>query len=365
MKNQKLRISKIINYAGAFIALLIGSGFATGQELMQFFASYGLIGIGSILLVLILLAFVGVQFVKYGNKYKFENPNDIYVHICGNKLGRFYDYFSVLFLFLSFTVMIAGAQATAVQHYNASSAIGGIVLGIAVILTVIMGLNRIVDVIGKIGPFIVVLAMVVGLLSMIKNWSNIGLAQGQLQALLSENKITQASSFGPIGSVLSYVGFCMLWLAAFCAGIGKNAEVYEEAKKGQVLGAIGFSLGTAMMSFAIFLSIGKVYDSQIPSLILAGEISPLLANIFSILIMLGIYTTAVPLLWNVTARFFKEGSSQFKVATLILGAIGIFIGLILKFDKLVNYVYVLNGYLGILLLIIMIIKAIKERGDTN
>lgn len=29
---------KVINYAGAFIALLIGSGFATGQELLQYFA---------------------------------------------------------------------------------------------------------------------------------------------------------------------------------------------------------------------------------------------------------------------------------------------------------------------------------------
>lgn len=341
--DKKPRISKIINYAGAFIALLIGSGFATGQELMQFFASYGFLGIGSILLVFILLAFVGMEFVRYGNSHSFENPNEIYSIICGKGLGKFYDYFSIMFLFLSFTVMIAGAQATAVQHYNSPKFIGGLILGLAVIFTVIMGLDKIVDIIGKIGPFIVVLAIIVGLLSSIKNWSNISNTSQVLQGLLENNQISQASKFGVLGSILSYVGFCMLWLAAFCAGVGKNAEIFEEAKKGQLLGALGFSLGTAIMSLAIFLSIGKLHDSQIPSLILASEISPWLANIFSILIMLGIYTTAVPLLWNVTARFFKEGSKNFKLATIILGAIGIFIGLILQFDKLVKYVYVING----------------------
>ena len=45
---QKYNIGQVITYAGAFIALLIGSGFATGQEILQFFSSYrlyGLIGI--------------------------------------------------------------------------------------------------------------------------------------------------------------------------------------------------------------------------------------------------------------------------------------------------------------------------------
>ena len=31
----------VMKYAGAFIAWVIGSGFATGQEILQFFTSYG------------------------------------------------------------------------------------------------------------------------------------------------------------------------------------------------------------------------------------------------------------------------------------------------------------------------------------
>src|SRR5699024_3123658 len=41
---EKTSILRVITYAGAIIAFLIGSGFATGQEIMQYYASYRLCG---------------------------------------------------------------------------------------------------------------------------------------------------------------------------------------------------------------------------------------------------------------------------------------------------------------------------------
>ncbi|WP_297280854.1 hypothetical protein [uncultured Anaerococcus sp.] len=360
---QKVRYSEVINYAGAFIALLIGSGFATGQELLQFFSSYGKAGLIGVVVCFILLCFVGVEFVKYGNKHKLENPNDIYKIICGKNLGTFYDYFSIFFIFLSFTVMVSGAQATAVQHYNAPKYVGGLILGIIAIITVVFGLEKIVQIIGKIGPVIVIMAIVVGLISISRNYSNFDSAISTIDTLNKNGEITQASSFGFFMSSLSYVGFCMLWLAAFCASIGRDTENIEEAKQGQIVGSLGFSLATFIMTLAIILSIKEVYQSQIPSLILANQINPILANIFSAFIILGIYTTSVPLLWTVIVRFYKEGAKEFKIATIVIGSIGMVIGLLLKFDVLVNYVYAINGYLGILLIIIMIYKAISKKNE--
>ena len=34
-------IKAIVKYAGAYIAFIIGSGYATGQEIMQFFTAHG------------------------------------------------------------------------------------------------------------------------------------------------------------------------------------------------------------------------------------------------------------------------------------------------------------------------------------
>mgnify|MGYP000869826231 CR=1 FL=1 len=43
--NKKFSVKTIVILAGSYIATIIGSGFATGQEILQFFSYYGIIGI--------------------------------------------------------------------------------------------------------------------------------------------------------------------------------------------------------------------------------------------------------------------------------------------------------------------------------
>ena len=101
MKETKevVKLNKVVNYAGAFIALLIGSGFATGQEAMQYFAAWGYKGILGVLVIFILLSYVGISFISAGYNNKFSTTNDIYRYYCGKTLGTFYDYFSIFLYF--------------------------------------------------------------------------------------------------------------------------------------------------------------------------------------------------------------------------------------------------------------------------
>lgn len=359
-KNNKVSIYKVINYSGAFIALLIGSGFATGQEVMQYFASYGLKGVLGGVATLILLSYVGISFITTGYRERFENGNDIYRYICGDTLGKFYDYFSIFFIFLSVTVMVGGAGATGAQHYNWPNWLGGVLLGITAIVTVIFGLNRIVEVIGNIGPAIVVLALVVSAVTLVKFGSHIPQGAEMVKEIVAKKEIKQAS-FHWLLAAGSYVGFCMLWLAAFLSQVGKTANSKKEAMLGGFGGALGFSVAVILMSLALISRIDILRGSQIPSLLLAGEINPIFANIFSIIIFLGIYTTAVPLLWTVVARFAQEKTPKFRYLTVILGVAAVVIGINLSFDSLVNIIYVLNGYLGMILLVFMFYQSFKHK----
>lgn len=353
---KKYNIGQVITYAGAFIALLIGSGFATGQEILQFFSSYRLYGLIGIMICFGLFTFAGLSFLNDGYYSKFEKPNQIYKLMCGNKIGAVVDYYAVFFIFLSYTVMIAGAQATAVQHFNAPKYVGGAIMAAAVILVVMLGLGKIVDVIGKIGPVIAIMAIVIGIISILMNMGNLQSSLDLIEKLVNSGEIKVASKnfFLAAGS---YVGFNMIWLVAFLAEVGNKAKSLKDAEAGVFLGSTGFSVAIFIMSIAIILSIPDLYDSQIPVLVLAGKIHPVLATIFSIFIMLGIFTTSVPLLWTVTGRFFDEGTKKYKLFTLIAGIVGAIIGLTLKFDSLVNIVYVVNGYIGMVLLAWMIIRS--------
>ncbi|MGC2939089.1 MULTISPECIES: YkvI family membrane protein [unclassified Brevibacterium] len=353
---EKTSILRVITYAGAIIAFLIGSGFATGQEILQYYASYGFWGVfGTGSIVLILISYVAVEFFLTGRREQFEKPSGVFYHYCGKYLGTFFDYFSILFVFLSFTVMISGAGAVFEEYYGFSKFIGGIALAAVVGLTVWFGLTSLVDVIGKIGPIIVIVAIALGIYGIVRDPE--GISTGN--AMLPNLDVTQASSnwllFG-----LSYVGFCMLWLAAFLTALGKTVKNRREATAGGLVGGIAFSLACMVVGLGLLANMAQVYDAEIPMLVLAGDLGPWIGALISVMILAGIYTTAIPLLWTVSARFFDDKTKKFKYLTIGLAALGTVIGLVLPFSQMVNVVYVINGYVGIVLLALMIIRTIRH-----
>ena len=52
-------VRAVVKYAGAFVAWVIGAGFATGQEILQFFSSYGRLSYAAILLTLAFFVALG------------------------------------------------------------------------------------------------------------------------------------------------------------------------------------------------------------------------------------------------------------------------------------------------------------------
>jgi uncharacterized membrane protein YkvI len=353
---EKTGALRVITYAGAIIAFLIGSGFATGQEILQYFTSYGYWGVvGTGLLVLALITYVCVEFFVVGQAKKFDRPSRIFHYYCGRYLGTFFDYFSIVFVFLSFTVMVSGAGAVFEEHYGLSKYAGGIGLATVVGITVWFGLKSLVDVIGKVGPLIVVIAIALGILGIVRTPQ--GIIDGA--AVLPELDLTQASTNWFMAG-LSYVGFCMLWLAAFLTALGKTARSRREAASGGVAGGVVFSVACIIVALGLLANIKAVAGTQIPMLVLAADAAPWLAAGFAVIILAGIYTTAVPLLWTVSSRFFADDTRPYKYLTLGLAVLGTLIGLVLPFDQMVNIVYVINGYVGIVLLVLMIVRTVRR-----
>ena len=349
-------LSRILCCGGAFIAFLIGSGFATGQEVLQYFSAYGFKGLLGVLVVFLLFLYVGSSFISAGQVHKFKNGNEVYKYYCGNIVGTFYDYFSIAFIYMSFIVMVGGAGAAVHEQYGFAEPVGGIALGIIAGITVLLGLGKIVDVISKIGPVIIILTLLLGVAAIIRNPEGLRNSTN----ILSEMNVLQASK-NWLFAAFSYVGFCMLWLAGFLTSMGAESDSKKESVTGIFVGAVGFSVALAIIALGILANVKELNGSMVPTLALAQMIHPILALVFSLIVIAGIYTTSVPLLWQVVARFAEEKTSKFKILTISLAVIGTVLGLLVPFDRLVNIVYPLNGYIGIILLVFMVAKSIKNK----
>ena len=114
------------------------------------------------------------NFAKAGAEEHFEKGNDVYKFYCGKYVGTFMDYYSTIFCYMSFFVMVGGAASTLNQQYGLPSWVGGVVLTALAILTVVGGLNSLVDKIGVVGPAIVVLCIGIGVVTLFRDAGNVG-----------------------------------------------------------------------------------------------------------------------------------------------------------------------------------------------
>ena len=368
--NTKLNPKRVIILAGAVIAFTIGSGFATGQEIIQYFTAYGVGGIGAVLVFLVTFLYYNFNFAKAGSEERFERGNDVYKYFCGKYVGTFCDYYSTLFCYMSFFVMVGGSASTLNQQYGLPLWVGGTILAVAAMITVVGGLNSLVDAIGAVGPAIVALCIFIGIATLVRDGSHIGeglqiIEQGAFTGATADNTIKNAGA-NWLMSGISYAGFVLLWFASFTAALGaQNSK--KDLYHGIVWGAVAVCVAIVLISFAQIANINTadahgnyVWSADIPNLILAERIWKPFSAFFAIVVFGGIYTTAVPLLYNPAARFAKEGTKQFKILTVALGLFGLFVGLFLPFRVLVNIIYVLNGYVGAVLILFMLWKNIKD-----
>lgn len=353
----KMRYGQIVTFSGAVLAFLIGSGFASGQEILQYFAAYGYESFLVALTIIPIMVFANYCYVKAGNSQKFTKGSQVFNYYCGPIFGPAFDYFAAIFCYMSFVVMLGGIGATVQQQFGISATAGAICMAVLAGVTVIFGLKTMVNIISKIGPLIVLLSLVIGFSSLATSWGQV--PEGAELLKTGEVTVMKASTNWFFAGC-SYGGFCLMWLGGFMAKLGSENRL-KELQIGQAIGVTMLILACVVVGFAQLGNIRAVAGTQIPNLILAQQLAPALAHGFALIIVLAIYSTACPLLWTVSARFTDEGSQRFKILTAVLALAACLVALKVPFNTLVNYIYVINGYGGALLILFMIVKLVRMR----
>lgn len=363
----KKSLLNIIAFGGACISFYIGAGFATMQEVVQYEASYGSQFLVVILVTAIIYIYTNISFATNGNRLQLSRGGDIYEVYCscfGKRFGKiasvFLDWFSALFCYMSFVVMCGGANSTLSQQWGVTKGIGAVALTILVVITVIFGLNGIVNSLSKIGPVIVIMILIVSGFTAIMGVPYLNGNFAKVDSGIYVDIMAQVGDGNPFLSGASYGGFVILWFAAFLAELGAKNKL-NEVNKGMLLSAL-FIFGAAILCcIALIGNIDEVAAADIPALILASKISPWLAQIFAIIICAGIYTSAVPLLWTGVRKITKEGTIRYKIVTIVAGTLGCVVACFVPYKGLINLLYGLNGYIGFALVVFMIIYDIRTK----
>lgn len=351
----KIGVLNVMKFAGAFIAFIIGSGFATGQEIMQFFTSNGLYSLLSIIISLVLFTYFGSVVMGAGYDYGSYEKYRPYKYFCGNKVGLFYEYFVPFLLFISVIIMISGSGATLREYYGLNYFVGCAMMTILVLISFICGLDSVINIIGFIGPVIVIFSLIVGFTILSQN------LDGLENISQTVNDVNLAKAGGNcVKSGILYASYNMVSGLFFFTSLGNSADTRREAKYGAIIGSLVLMIVILVMNLALLSKIKDIHKLSIPTLYFAKSISPIFGKVFSIVLLCGIFSTAAPNFWTVCDKISKEGKHNSNIVAIFI-AILAFLGGLFPFEKLVGNVYPFTGILGVVLFIFIFLKQISKR----
>ena len=320
-KGSRCSIRNVVTFAGAFIAWIIGSGFATGQEILQFFTSYGYYSYGVVPLNLLGFLFLGQVLLTTGYAHREEVNFNHFTFFCGKNVGRFYSWLIPVTLLMIMAVLISGAGATISEYYGINSYLGSMIMAVMVLCAYLTGFEKMVRIVSTIGPVIIAFTLMVGLTTVIRGAAN-------LSHIRQYETVLGASRSAPnwlISSVL-YISLNFLSGSTYFTALGMTARSRKEAKWGAVWGALTMILAIAIMNTAILLHSKDAASLAIPTLYLARHISNVLGAVFSVVLVLGMFSSCSTMMWTVCSRFSFSAPGRNRMAAAAVAVFYPFVG---------------------------------------
>lgn len=381
-KSNKFNIVTIFVMAGAFISYTVGSGFASGNEVLQFFGSWGLSGsllaiAGAALITLITL----ICLYRLGSAVSFDKTSEAYIFVGGKGLGTFFQLFTFVSLFGTFMIMFTGAGSVLSQYWDFPQWVGSVIMGVMAAVVVLGGLNTVEKVLGSVGIILLIYVLVFGVISLFHPASDLSQASDVTQAV-KDGVVYQANLFAlpplswipgleelnnPLIEGMLYAALCMVNGVPFFLTMGKKTNTLGQASSAAIGSTVGFY---ACVGFVLILIMAN-FDSVInpvtnqmfpfPVLSAVDALWPAGSWTYVIIIFLGIFTTTTGFLWVLQEWLFPGQVRTKKTNTFIVVMIlaGIFLGSVLPFSALINFLFPISGLVGLILTVCLIVRTVK------
>lgn len=330
----------------AFTGVIVGAGFASGQEALQYFVSFGLWGLAGVALAAVLMTITGIATLQFGSYFQAKEHMSVLSRISNKAVAWILDIATIVTLFSIGFVMFAGGGSALNQQFGIPIWVGALLMLALVILTGLMDVDKVTAVIGAITPFVIIFILFVTI------WT-LSTADWDIARLNSIATVTVDTTLPNWWiSALNYIGLCVMTAVSMTIVIGGNMMDTKVAGLGGLMGGLFFLVMLLLLVLALFLEVENVSGDAMPVLTLITQINPTLGLLMTIVVFGMIFNTAVGMFYALGKRLTRNNRSRYPmvfIAACLIGFVLSFIG----FEDLVAYVYPALGYMGILMIIVV------------
>ena len=344
---------RIWSIALAYVGVMIGAGVSSGQDLLQYFVSFGAWGLIGVIVLGVLHVGFGRLMIALGSYYQSDDHSVVLAEISHPVIYRILDIALIITCFIFGFVMTAGAGANLNQQFGMPFWVGAFLCTALTIVVSFLDFKKIIGVIGVFTPMILVMIAVIFMTNVLgRHWD-----------FEEMNRISQTiqSPFSSVWmSVVNYFAVCVRSAIAMAFVMGGSIFKINEAEKSGAWG--GFMVGVIFFitTLILFANSDKVVKSDVPMLAIAKEVNPVFATLYAFVIFGLIFNTVFSLYYALGKRFAAGSEKRFKFFVTAFSLSGFLVSF-MGFRQLVAVMYPIIGYMGLLMLVVLVVASYRKK----
>ncbi|KUO70878.1 MAG: hypothetical protein APF77_05420 [Clostridia bacterium BRH_c25] len=338
MRNIKLSLQ----IGAVFIGTVVGAGFASGQEIMQFFTCFGRIGMLTLILSGGVFYILTAAVIKTAACYNTYNYKDFMYRAAGHKIGFVYDILVTAFLLIGTSIMFSGSGALFQESLGLPRAWGITVMAVLTLVVILQSLTGILRINSIIVPILFSVIVAVLAATIIKG------DIGSISSKLSGNY--EGSYFKPLTFFLFYCCYNTFLTIGILTAIPERVKSTSVLKMGVFFGAMGLMLISVMLNISLTLKSPQVFEYSIPMSYITAGLGNFIKNAMTICIWCEIFSTAVSNAFSIAKRLSGNRHMSY-VQTCFITIICCLPLAFMEFKGLVSFFYPLFGALSMLIIL--------------
>jgi uncharacterized membrane protein YkvI len=339
----KMKWKVVFQVAATYVGAVMGAGFASGQEIQQFFANFGNMGLLGILISTTLFSILGWVMLDLQDRWKVTSYLEFFDRLLGKRWGRRVDIIVSALLFLGMIAMMSGAGALFVQYFGLSSWWGVLLTAAVIGLALWSKGEGVLWINTMLIPLKFILCLGIALSAFLFG----AVTEGE-GVMVASNPLIHNWVF----SGILYVSFNLTLAMVVFASLGKEVQK-PGARLGAMLGGIALGVFASVIAL-VLLRFPEVKSFEIPMVAVAGKLGNWAGFLYVVVLWFAMLTAAIGNGFSLVTRVVDSIKINYRIASIILLILVIPLSGV-RFSNIVKVVYPLFGYLGLFFLPLLVL----------
>lgn len=335
------KLSLIFQIAAVFIGTIVGAGLASGQEITQFFTTYGFMSFIGIILCCFIYIFIGSMIIKISVRYNLNSYNGLIKIVSPGFLGEITDLLTGLFLICGAAIILAGSGALLNQYFHFSKWIGIFLMCLLSIIVLLRNTKGLIEINSIIVPALIIVILTIFLLYIF--FSKDFISVSYLKHIPYPKKHWYFST-------LLYGGFNILCCSGVLVPLSSEIKKEKYIIIGTIIGAIGLTILSTCINFILLLNMPYILKYEIPLLYISNRFGKAIQIVLIAIIWLEMFSTEVSDVFSVTKTLEEKFKISYKKSIFLIMLLAIPISQI----GFVNLIHILYPAFGVVSIIFML-----------